>query len=151
MLELPQSSVAVQVRLIVLSCGQGPATVLSLKLKVGVPSQLSLPVGLPVVAGSVLAVHSMVIFDGQVMEGATLSSTTITCKQVLVFPQSSVAVQVRLIVLSCGHAPATVASRKVNAGLPSQLSVPVGLPVLAGSVLAVHWIVTLGGQLIDGA
>jgi hypothetical protein len=58
--------------------------------------------------------------------------------QLLVFPHKSVATQVREMVLSCGHAPATVASVKVIVGIPPQLSEPVAVPVLAGNVLAVH-------------
>jgi hypothetical protein len=52
----------------------------------------------------------MVILAGHVIEGATLSSTTIVWVQVLEFPQSSVASHVRVMVRSCGQAPATVAS-----------------------------------------
>jgi hypothetical protein len=80
---------------------------------VGVPSQLSDAVATPravLTFGSVLAVHWIVMFAGQVIEGATLSSTTMTCVHVLELPQSSVASQVRVIVRSCGQAPATVAS-----------------------------------------
>ena len=54
------------------------------------------------------------------------------------------------MVLSCGHPPATVTSLKVMVGVASQLSDAVAFPVFAGSVLAVHWIVILGGQVIDG-
>jgi hypothetical protein len=57
---------------------------------------------------------------------------------VLVLPQSSVVVHVRVIVLSCGQAPPTVTSLKVTVGVASQLSVEVAVPVLAGKVLAVH-------------
>ena len=57
MLELPQSSVAIQVRVMVLSCGHAPPTDTSLDVMVGVASQLSVAVALPVVAGNVLAVH----------------------------------------------------------------------------------------------
>lgn len=124
--------------MIVRSCAHTPATVTSVKVTVGVPSQLSVAVAVPVLAGKVLAVHNMVILAGQVMTGATLSSTKIVWLQVLKLPQSSVARQVRVIVLSCGHPPATVASVNVIVGVPSQLSVAVALPVLAGKVLAVH-------------
>ena len=58
--------------------------------------------------------------------------------QVLTFPQSSVADQVRVIVLSCGHAPPAVTSLNVTVGEVSQLSVAVAVPVFAGAVLAVH-------------
>jgi hypothetical protein len=67
---------------------------------VGVASQLSLEVAVPVLAGAVLAVHWMVTFGGHTMDGAWLSSTNMVWAQVLVLPQSSVASQVRVIVLS---------------------------------------------------
>jgi hypothetical protein len=44
-----------------------------------------------------------------------------------------------------------VTSLNVTVGVASQLSVAVAVPVLAGKVLAVHWIVTLAGQVIAGA
>jgi hypothetical protein len=100
LLEFPQSSVATQVRDIVLSCGHAPPIVTSLEVMVGVPSQLSLAVAVPVLAGSVLAEQSMVTFKGQVSTGAILSSTTIVCTQLAELPQSSVATQVRVMVLS---------------------------------------------------
>jgi hypothetical protein len=73
------------------------------------------------------------------MTGGVLSSTKMTCKQELEFPQSSVALQVLLIVYSCGHAPATVTSVDVIVGVASQLSVAVAVPLVPpGAVLAVH-------------
>src|SRR5690606_3348484 len=119
---LPQSSVATQVRVIVSSSGHAPPTTTSVNVIVSVPSQLSVAVAIPVVAGRVLAAHDIVIFDGQAMDGARLSSTVITCRQVLVLPQSSVAVHVRLIVRSCGQLPAMVTSENVGTTLGSQLS-----------------------------
>ena len=91
----------------------------------------------------------MVMLAGQVMTGAVLSSTKIVCRHVLELPQSSVASQVRLIVLSCGQAPAIVASLKVIVGVASQ-SVAVAEPVLIGNVLAVHCIVKFAGHIIAG-
>jgi hypothetical protein len=82
------------------------------------------------------------------MTGGVLSSTKIVCVQVLVLPQSSNACHVRVIVLSCGQAPATVTSLKVKEIDKSQLSVAVGVPVFAGSVLAEHCTVVLAGQVI---
>jgi hypothetical protein len=73
-----------------------------------------------------------------VIDGTMLSSTVMVCKQVLVLPQSSVALQVRAIVDSCGHDPGVTTSLKVTVGVPSQLSLAVALPVLPGAVLAVH-------------
>ena len=115
----------------VYSCGQvGDATVASVKLTAGIKSQLSVAVALPVFAGKVLAVHSIVVLAGHVIIGAVLSSTTIVWLQVLILPQSSVAFQVLMIVYSCGHVgEATVKSLKVTAGIASQLSVAVATPV----------------------
>lgn len=124
--------------MIVLSCAQTPATVTSVNVTTGALSQLSEAEAVPVLAGRVLAVQSIVIFEGQTIAGGVLSSTKIVWLHVLVLPQASVAVQVRVIVLSCGHKPATVTSLNVITGVPLQLSVPVAVPVLAGNVLAVH-------------
>jgi hypothetical protein len=149
--ELPQSSAALQVLVIVYSCGHPPATVTSVEVIVGVPSQLSVAVAVPVFAGNVLAVQSTVTLAGQVMVGAALSSTKMTCTQDVEFPQSSAAVQVLLMVYSCGHPPATVTSEDEIVGVPSQLSVAVAIPVLAGNVLAVQSTVTFAGHVRTGA
>ena len=103
-----------------------------------VASQLSVPVGDPVVAGSVLAVHWIVTFWGHEIEGAPESMTAIIWLQVLVLPQPSDAVHVLVMVIRSGQLPATVTSLNVKIGAPVQLSVPVGFPVFAGNVLAVH-------------
>src|SRR5215216_7134027 len=104
LLELPQSSVARQVRVIVYSCGHAPPTVTSVEVIATIRSQLSVAVAVPLdPPGAVLAVHWIVMFGGQkVMTGGVLSSTTIVCVQLLELPQSSVARQVRVIVYSCG-------------------------------------------------
>ena len=152
-LKLPQSSVAFQVRLIVYSCTQVvEATVMSSNVIAGTRSQLSVALAMPVWAGSVLSVHSIVTFTGHVISGAVLSSIVITCTHVLKLPQSSVAFQVRLIVYSCTQvADATVMSSNVIAGTRSQLSVALAIPVWGGSVLSVHSIVTFTGQVMSGA
>jgi hypothetical protein len=72
---LPHRSDAVQVLLIVRSAGQIPPIVTSEKVIDGFPLQLSVAVAVPVFAGKVLAVQSIVIFPGQVITGAWLSST----------------------------------------------------------------------------
>ena len=72
------------------------------------------------------------------MTGGVLSSMNIVCVHVLELPQSSVALQVRVIVNSCGHAPATVTSVKVGITLASQISVAVADPVAAGAELVLH-------------
>ena len=85
------------------------------------------------------------------MTGGVLSSTKMVCRHVLELPQSSVALQVLLMVYSCGHPPATVTSVDVIATTRSQLSVAVAVPLVPpGAVLAVHSIVRLGGQVICG-
>lgn len=56
-----------------------------------------------------------------------------------------------MIVLSAGQPPPTVTSLDVMIGAGSQLSIAVALPVLAGKVLSVHWIVMLAGHAITGA
>jgi hypothetical protein len=61
-----------------------------------------------------------------------------TCVHEAELPQSSTETKVLVIVLACGHDPLTVTSLKVIVGTASQLSAEVGLPVLAGAVLAVH-------------
>jgi hypothetical protein len=59
------------------SAGQLPPTVTSEKVIVGELSQPSVAVAVPVFAGNVLAVHSIVTFAGQVITGAVPSVTTI--------------------------------------------------------------------------
>ena len=120
------------------SCGQIPATVTSVNVIVAERSQLSVAVAVPVFAGSVLAVHNTVTFTGQVICGGVLSSTKMVCVQVAELPQSSVPTQVLEIVYSCGQPPPVVISLNVNATTGSQLSVPVAVPVVGGSVLELH-------------
>jgi hypothetical protein len=147
---LPQSSAAFQVLFMVYSCGHAPATVTLEKVMVGEPSQLSVAVAVPVFAGNVLAVQRTVIFGGQVKTGPALSSTKMVCTHVPELPQSSATFHVRVMVYSCGQLPATVTSDEVKFGVTSQRSVAVGVPVFAGSVLAVHNIVMFGGQVKEG-
>ena len=97
---LPQSSVALHVLVITISCGQAPPTITSVDVMVGTASQLSVAVAVPVLAGNVLAVHSIVNDAGHVMTGGVLSSTVMTCVHELLLPQSSVALQVLVITIS---------------------------------------------------
>jgi hypothetical protein len=55
----------------------GDAVVISINAIVGVGSQLSVAVAVPVFAGSVLAVQSIVTLTGHVITGGVLSSTVI--------------------------------------------------------------------------
>ena len=75
------------------SFGHEPLVVTSAKFKVGTP-QLSVAVADPVFGGSVLAVHCIVTFAGQVMVGSCASFTVTLCTQLLVLPLLSVTVQV---------------------------------------------------------
>ena len=138
--------------MIINSSGHDPPTVTSLNVIEGMASQLSVAVAIPVLAGNVLAVHSIVIFGGQVIIGAWLSFIVIICSHVLLLPQSSVAFQILVIPPPCEQdPPAMVTSLKVIIGALSQLSVAVALPVLAGNVLAIHSIVIFAGHVINGA
>ncbi len=150
-LELLQSSVAFQVRLMVFSWGQVPPIVMSVKVMVGVGSHISVAVADPVVVGAVLVVQPMVTLIGHVITGGTLSVRVIICVQQAELPLSSVAFQVRLILYPNPQSlDATVTSVCVMVGVASQKSVAVAVPVLAGSVLPVQETVTFPGQDMIG-
>jgi len=72
---LPQASVAVQVRAIVLLPGQLPTALESLKVIIGAGSQLSVAVAVPLAAGVTGSWQLMVTFAGQVMTGGVISCT----------------------------------------------------------------------------
>src|SRR6266545_3926288 len=123
-LELLHGSVAVQVRVKEYSCGQEPGVVTSAKVKVGVPPQASVAVG---VAKEGVAGHSMVEGPGSAeMTGAVLSSTVMVWVAVLGLPHGLVAVQVRVTEYFCGQEPGVVMSAKVRVGVPPQASVAAG-------------------------
>ena len=73
-------------------------------------SQLSVPVASPVLLGLLETSHWIVTSPGQVTTGAVVSTTLIVCSQLDALPQSSVAVQVRVTVFSCGQLPAATLS-----------------------------------------
>src|SRR6266511_1127833 len=124
-LELPHASVAVQVRVTEYFCGQEPGVVTSAKVRVAVPPQASVAVG---VAKEGVAGHWMVEGPGSAeMTGAVLSSTVMVWLAVLGLPHGSVAVQVRVTEYFCGQAPGIVTSAKVRVGVPPQASVAVGV------------------------
>ena len=62
----------------------------------------------------------------QIIAGGLLSNTTMVRLQEAVFPQSSVAVHVRVTLYVPGHDPWVVTSLKVMATLASHASVAVG-------------------------
>jgi len=80
---------------------------------------------------------------GQTITGGVLSVTLMVCVFVAVFPQASVAVQVRVMLYSCGHGPAVVTSTKVRTTPGSQRSVAVGM-VKAGA--NGHSMLLVGGR-----
>ncbi len=151
LLLFPQPSEAVQVRAIVNDWGQVPGVEISLKTTIGVGLQLSVAVAVPVLAGNMAPSQVVVKLGGQVMMGAVLSDTRMLWVQLLLFPQASVANQVRIIVNSCGQIPPVVASVKPIFGAVSQLSVAVGLPVPDGNVLALQSTEAFAGQDMVGA
>ena len=59
--------------------------------------QVSVAVATPVLLVLVSAGHSKVMFAGQVITGAVVSTTVMICWQELLLPQASVAVQVLMI------------------------------------------------------
>jgi hypothetical protein len=67
------------------------------------------------------------------MSGGVVSTTSIVCVQLSVFPLVSVAVQFRVIVDSSGHEPGATVSEKVIVTVGSHTSVADAEPVLAGS------------------
>jgi hypothetical protein len=102
---------------------------------VGEGLQLSVAVAVPVIGGNVPSSHAIVKLGGQLITGAVLSETMMLWVQLLLFPQASVATQVRTVVNSCGQFPPVVASVNPIFGAVSQLSVAVGVPVAVGDVL----------------
>ena len=65
--------------------------------------QLSVAVAPPMLAGSSELPHSTVRLAGQVRTGGIVSSTVIVWVQLMLFPQASVAVQVRAIICAPPH------------------------------------------------
>jgi hypothetical protein len=80
----------------------------------------------PFESGEVSFEHSTVISPGQVIAGGVISCTTIVLLHVEVFPQSSLAVQVRVTLYVPAQEPGVVASTKVIATVASHASVAVG-------------------------
>ena len=120
----PQSSVAVQVRVTLYVPAHEPCVVASLKVIATVASQASVAVGAihTGVAGQLIGV----VCATQVIVGGVTSCTIMVRLQVAVFPQSSVAVQVRVTLYVPAHDPCVVASLKVIATVASHASVAVG-------------------------
>jgi len=128
-------------------CGQLPGVVTSANVSVGCGSQASVAVG---VAKLGAPGHSIVLGAGSdEMAGALVSAMLITWLAVLLLPQWSVAVQVRVTVEFCGQLPGVVTSLNVSVGFGSQASVAVGVAKLG---VAGHSIVLGSGSVeIAGA
>src|SRR5215472_8062770 len=122
-------------------CGQLPGVVASLNVSVGVGSQASVAVA---VAKLGVAGHSIVLGAGRLeIVGAFVSAMWITWLAVLVLPQWSTAVHVRVMVEFCGQLPGVVASANVSVGVGSQASIAVGVAKLG---VAGHSIVLGSGS-----
>src|SRR5206468_9224830 len=123
----------------------------STKLMDLTPLHSSVAVAAPVLFVVAATVHSNVMLAGQVIIGATVSLKSINCVQVLLLPQLSSAVQVRVI----GRLPVQFAVPSVSTKLmdftPLHSSVAVAAPVLFVVAATVHSRVMLAGQVIIGA
>src|SRR5678816_3736480 len=145
----PQSSVAVHVRVVLYVFGQDPGVLTSENVIETLGSQVSDAVG-GVNTGKAGQLTGVVCVT-QVIVGGVISCTTIVRLHVAVFPQSSVAVQVRVVLYVFRHDPGVEASENVMATLGSQVSVAVGgvntgnAGQLTGVVCVTHVIV--GGVL----
>ena len=122
----PQSSVAVQVRVIVLSCGHGPLTIVVINDIETSVSQASVAVagekeGLP---GQLMGEFTV----GQIKTGGVLSSTTMVLLQVAVFPHVLVAVHVLIMIYSCIQDPGRVSVVNEISTSGSHASIAIGDP-----------------------
>ena len=114
------------------------------------PLQSSVAVAVPVLAGRIEAVQSMLVLAGQVMLGPCVSVTVIVWSQVLKLPQLSVAFQVRVMTWLPAQLPGASESVEVMLATPLQSSTAVAVPVAAGSVEEVQLTVVSGGQVMTG-
>src|ERR1051325_2506144 len=113
-------------RLVLLTSLPLSGRVVSAKVTLRLLSQVSVKDGVPKTG---VAGHSMVA-SGRLLAtvGAELSSTVIVWEVVIELPWSSVAVQVRLVLLSSLPLTGRVVSAKVTFRLLSQVSAKVGVP-----------------------
>ena len=141
---LPQPSVAVHVRVMVLRFTQVESLVFSLKVTIAVAElQLSVADTEGVVGTSPRQVT--VAFAGKLAKvGAILSRIVIVWLAVAALPQASVAVQVRVMVLRFAQVESLVVSRSVTVGVSPQLSVAVTFAAVGKS--AVQLIVKFAGM-----
>src|SRR5687768_14712141 len=93
----------------------------------------------------------MIVSFGQIMIGAVLSATVITCVHVFTFPHLSLADQTRRINPVALQPVSWVLSTYVIVTSGEQLSVPVAYPVLEGCDESEQLIKTFEGQVISGS
>ena len=93
-----------------------------------------------------VAGQSIVVLTGHVIEGAVISRTVIVALQVLVLPQSSVALQIR--VFTVGQLPLGVVLTTTTSTVWSQASLAVALPHTGVAGQSMVW---LAGHVMDGA
>jgi hypothetical protein len=148
-LALPQLSVAVQIRVMTKLPAQPPACTESLKVMLATPLQASIAVALPVATGSVEASQATVTLVGHVITGGVVSTAAIVCGPLMLFPQASVAVQVRVITLVLPQPGALVSAWLIVTS--PQVSNPVAVPVVAGLVSPLHSTVAASGKVRLGA
>jgi hypothetical protein len=75
------------------------------ELIVTLESQLSVAVAEPSALVLKSSPHIIVVFDGQLMTGTVVSTIEIVCVALVLLPQRSVAVQMRVIVEASAQAP----------------------------------------------
>ena len=119
----------------------------SLKVIVVLP-QLSDPVAMPVASGNVDIPHSTLASGGQTMLGGVVSTIVMIWVQLVVNPQLSVAVQVRVMVPVLPQAGSKLSLKVMFT--PPQLSDPVAIPVASGEVDIPHSTVASGGHTMVG-
>src|SRR5438132_82916 len=113
-------------------------------------SQLSVAVALPVLIGALDLLHWKGLSAGQMMTGGVVSTKVMCCTHVLMFPQLSVAFQVRSIPALPVQLTGVAVSVKVIITIPPQLSVAVAVPVLDGAVKSPHCSCLSAGQVMTG-
>ena len=142
----PHTSVAVQVLVMVNLLAHAPGVVTSSTVTVTVPAQLSVAVTEAMEATGTSAAQLTVKLAGvPVIVGAVWSSTVMTWLEVELFPHTSVAVQVLVIVNLLAQEPGVVTSSTVTITVPAQLSVAVTEAMEAAGTSAAQLTVKLAG------
>ena len=108
---LPQSSVAVQVLVVLYVLAQVPGVVTSANVIVTFWSHASVAVAAPNTGEAGQSIGE--VTEGQVIEGGVISLTTIVRAHTALLPQSSVAVQVLVTLYVLAQVPGVVTSANV--------------------------------------